>query len=130
MTEFGNPTRHYQWLLPRLDHLRGLYGRVRLTPHIADSLLSSPSSQFIATYKDARQKMVDQMIAEDAHFVASTGLHRSIMLMTDDDDFVPTVFAINSRHHIRVVWLRQRDSAENDKLFDRELATFVRDGGW
>jgi hypothetical protein len=125
----GNPTPRRLWLVKHLERLRGLTGGIRLVPGIAESIASAPEVVLIGTYANGAQKMVDGMIAEDAGLFARSGMHRSILLISDDEDFMPTVLAISRTTRATFRWLRQRPVGRNDVFFNCSVQ-LLTDGRW
>src|SRR4051812_36224010 len=59
-------------------------------------------------FRERTAKMVDTMIAEDAAVLARTGTHSSLLLVSDDDDFVPVVLSLSRTTASTIRWVRQR----------------------
>ena len=126
----GKPTEHLVWVIRHLGRLRGLRGRMRIVPTVAEALACAPRKQLRATYRNRGQKMVDGMLAMDAHRYARFAEHSRIIVVSDDDDFVPVVLAITVETDASVVWLRQRTAALNDDCFDLGRTELVVSSLW
>jgi hypothetical protein len=118
------------WLLRSIRRLSGLEDGVRIVPEIADSLACTPQLVLWGTYKNREQKMVDQMLSHDALFLARQGEHESLLIISDDEDFVPAVLVITSPTSARVCWMRQRDTGSNDYHFDSGTVELLTDPAW
>ena len=126
----GTPTEHRAWMLRSLKTLRGLRKGIRLVPTIADSLLVAPSLRLDGTYNNRRQKMTDAMLSIDAMSSLRTKDHSSLVIVSDDDDFVPVVLTISVERLGWVCWIRQRAAAANDRHFDRDRIELLRELAW
>jgi len=126
----GGATEQRSWILKHLRRLQGLADGVRLVPETADSLLCFPYARLRGTYKNKQQKMVDQMLAHDAVFLARSSEHSSLLLIADDDDYVPASIVIATQTSTRLIWLRQRASGTNDSHLDQSRVEFLTDGDW
>ena len=125
----GQPTEQRVWITRHLNRLRSIQDRVRLVPTVVDSILSAPRFELHGTYKNRGQKMVDVMIVEDAHSVAQMP-GTILMLVSDDDDFVPAMLALTMTTPLVVLWLRQRVAAENDKYFRQGSIEMLVSPSW
>jgi len=125
----GRPTERHVWLARHVEKVRGLRGHIRIVPTIVEGIAAVPGSQFIGTYANQRQVMVDAMIAEDLGTFARSAQHGSIVLISDDDDFVPSVLAAVYGSLTPVTWVRKRQASRNDGLM-RGLAALTVDGRW
>jgi hypothetical protein len=126
----GTPMQQRSWLLRSIRRLSGLEDGVRIVPEIADSLACTPQLVLWGTYKNREQKMVDQMLSHDALFLARQGEHESLLIISDDEDFVPAVLVITSQTSARVCWMRQRDTGSNDYHFDSGTVELLTDPAW
>lgn len=126
----GTPMQQRAWLLRNIKRLSGLEKAIRIVPEVADSLACAPHLVLWGTYKNREQKMVDQMLSHDALSLAREGEHESFLLISDDEDFVPTVLAITSQTSARVCWMRQRATGSNDHHFDSRAVELLTDSAW
>jgi hypothetical protein len=117
--ELGQLTSLGQWLLVASSALRGRKHGVLVKPQVATSVAIRATEILIGTTRKdtvkARQKMVDCMIAVDLlHYSRS----ETVVVVSDDDDLVPAVFAATVRCAGHVVWLRHRHAGWglNDSL--------------
>jgi hypothetical protein len=125
----GNPTERRTWLARNLNRLRGLADGVRLIPEIAESLAAAPEAMLVGTYANQRQTMVDGMIAEDAGLFARSADYQAVVLISNDDDFVPVAITIARATSTNLQWLRRRARGRNDELMGSSV-DFVTDWRW
>jgi len=125
----GKPTERRAWLARNLAILRGLRDGVRIIPGIADSIVCASDVVLKGTYANGRQTMVDAMIAEDAESFARSGEHSSILLVSDDEDFVPVVLSISRTTNAVIRWVRQRPNGRNDDALG-ESTILLTDARW
>lgn len=122
--ENGNNTLRANWLLAKLPDYRRKINGVRVRPRLATSLVSHAELMLLGTYQDAKQKMVDCMLTADAIYLGSYK-EASILLASDDQDFVPAALSVlpprNKRHVVG--WLRKqiRDIPNDEALTGRSL---------
>lgn len=126
----GGPTAQYSGVLRKLRVLRGLESGVRIVPEVARTLRCRPLSVLLGTYKNGHQKMVDQMMAQDAYDAASDGEYGALLMISDDEDFVPCVITIASRTVTPVWWLRRRAETRHDAHFREDRVTLLTDRRW
>jgi hypothetical protein len=112
----GQPTERGAWLARHISKLRGLSDGIRIVPSSAESIAVAPELVLIGTYANQKQKMVDAMIAEDIGTFARSGRHPAILLISDDDDFVPAVLAASRTTSTVILWVRQRTAGRNDQF--------------
>ncbi|WP_433006262.1 hypothetical protein [Kribbella sp. CA-294648] len=110
----GRYMEKYRLVQRSVSYLAGLESGVRIIPTVVTSLACMPSAQLVGTYKNSAQKMVDQMLAQDAHHYAHGAYHDGICLIANDDDYVPVALATAVRGSMPIRWLRKRTLAEND----------------
>jgi hypothetical protein len=125
----GSPTESRVWLTKHLARARGLKDGIRVVPVLVEAIACAPARTLIGTIANGRQKMVDAMIAEDLSLFARSGEHRSIMLISDDEDFVPVVLSVSRTTPTEVRWLRQRAVGRNDRHFEPSV-TLLTDARW
>ncbi len=125
----GRPTERGTWLTRHIGQLRGLKDGIRIVPTMAESIASAPGALLSGTFANGVQKMVDTMMSEDAGEFARSGLHNSLLLLSDDDDFVPTVLAISRTTPSTVRWIRQRPIGRNDRHFG-PTTVLLTDSRW
>lgn len=123
MSKYRKVTR----LLPRL---RGLERNIRILPTVAVGLACRPDATLIGTYYKRGQKMVDQMLAQDAIHYAASREYDEILLVADDEDYVPSMLVLGTAGHVPVRWLRKRATGRNDLHFTGLPVTFLHDGIW
>ena len=80
------------WLLSEVSKFRGRNGPLRTKMSLAMNVICRSDLSFVGTYRDGGQKMVDGMICTDLIHLASDDT-QSLVLVSDDDDFVPSVIA-------------------------------------
>jgi hypothetical protein len=114
-------------LLPRL---LGLERNVRILPTVAVGLACRPRATLVGTYYKGGQKMVDQMLAQDAIHYAASREYDEIIVVGDDEDYVPSMIALGTAGHAPVRWLRKRTAGRNDLHFADLPITFLHDGIW
>jgi len=124
----GQPTERKAWLVRHLRLAGGLRDGVRIVPRLAESIICAPGATLVGTYANGQQKMVDAMIAEDMGAFARTS-PSSLLLISDDDDFVPTVLGLSRTTAAPILWLRQRAAGRNDLHFTSTV-TFLSDWRW
>lgn len=125
----GHATERRAWLTRHLHELRGLQGGVRVLPTLVEHIAVAPDAMLIGTYANQSQKMVDIMIAEDLGAFARSGLFASIILVSDDDDFVPAVLSAGRSTPASIRWVRKRTTGRNDRYFSRSTE-LVTDSRW
>ena len=107
----GNPTRRARLLLELLPQLRGLRHGVRLHPSIAEAPLDATWSPLRGTFRTVpfppHQKMVDVLIAIDLVRLSATS-SGPILLLSDDDDYVPALLVASSRTSACITAVRSR----------------------
>lgn len=110
INERGHLTQRCQWIVARLDTIRGLRRNVRLLPHLVHSIAQRSDLQLKGTCRTSRsppeQKMVDTMIAVDLLHYAALG--HPILLATDDDDLVPAILAARLCRNPHIMLARRR----------------------
>lgn len=126
----GDPTEQYSRLLPKLRLLRGIESGVRILPEAARALRCMPDALLHGTYKNGGQKMVDQMMAHDAYELAIQGEHSVLLMISDDEDFVPCILTIASRTTTPVRWLRKRPATRNDHYFPTNSVQILTHKAW
>jgi uncharacterized LabA/DUF88 family protein len=126
----GSPLQQHGWLLAGLRGFGGLDKGVRIVGEVADTLACHPSARLVGTYKNQGQKMVDAMMSLDALFFARSGNHRSLLIVSDDDDFVPVTIAVTRETSTTVCWLRQREQSHNDHQLSSEAVELLTDTRW
>ena len=125
----GHATESRAWLTRHIHELRGLQSGIRVIPKIAEHIANAPDALLVGTYANQGQKMVDAMIAEDLGAFARSGLYASIILVSDDDDFVPAVLSAGRLTAALVRWVRRRPTGRNDKHFNQSTK-FLTDLRW
>lgn len=125
----GTPMQQRVWLLRNIRRFGGLRSGVRLIPELADSLAYAPSAVLWGTYKNKGQKMVDHMLALDGIYYARTGDHDSLLVISDDEDFLPAVLVISTDTSTKVCWMRQHE-ATNDKHLNSAMVELLTDPAW
>ncbi|MEU2662678.1 hypothetical protein [Micromonospora sp. NPDC007220] len=126
----GNPTEQFNRLRKQLRRLQGLREGMRVRPSIARSLACQPSAILVGTYKNGGQKMVDQMLAQDALHFARIGGHDTVVVVADDDDYLPAMLTLATQTRTPLRWLRRRSTTANDPHFSNLSVTFLVDGSW
>lgn len=117
----GNQLTHRaNWLLAALPNFRKKFGPLRVRITIAREIVARSDLTLIGTYQNSEQKMVDGMLSVDL-LELSPQRDTSLVLVSDDDDFVPAVVASAERRTAAnpVHILRRRKpvgSAGNDLL--------------
>lgn len=130
MDRTGAVTEQFVRTQRQLRTLTGIQERIRIRPQLVRSLACLSMRPLIGTYKNRGQNMVDQMLGQDLLYYAYGVDYDYILLIANDDDYVPTVLtaAVQTRRPIR--WLRRRPSSENDPLLLEFGVTFLMDGTW
>lgn len=126
----GTPMEQRVWLLKNIRRFGGLRSGVRLIPELADSLAAVPSAVLWGTYKNKSQKMVDQMLALDSLHYARSGDYPRLLIIADDEDYLPAVLVITTLTSTKVSWMRQRAALENDRHFDVSRVEVLTDSAW
>ncbi|MFE0591514.1 hypothetical protein [Micromonospora echinospora] len=126
----GDPTEQMTRLRRQLRKLGGLKEGVRILPSIAQSLACLPFATLAGTYKNGGQKMVDQMLAQDALFFARLKRHDVAIVIADDDDYLPAMLTVGAQTGMPLRWLRRRPSAINDVHLARMDVKLLADGAW
>lgn len=108
------------WLLGEVPNFRRKIDPLRLKMTIVREILARSDLTFCGTYQHDEQKMVDVMIAVDL-LVLATETDTSLVLVSDDEDFVPAVVACAEHRTPRnpLHLLRRRKlagSAPNDDI--------------
>lgn len=109
----GSQTDHYTFLRKALPRVQGLSDGLRVRPNLAGSLACRPSARIIGTYRDGRQRMVDQMLSQDARYLAPR--YDALTIIADDEDYFPAVLALATEHRGPISWIRQRALGRNDQ---------------
>ena len=125
----GIPTERGRWVVQHAELLRGLRDGVRIVPRIIEAPSSAPDAILVGTYANKKQKMVDGMIAEDLREAVREGNHTSLLLVSDDEDFVPVLLGLSRKTSAAVRWVRQRPTGRNDHHFRRGV-TFLMNERW
>jgi hypothetical protein len=125
----GIPTEQRAWVLRNLRQLRTLRYGIRTVPTIVDAMLCAPDAVLWGTYKNKQQKMVDQMLAQDAALLVAQE-DVSLILVSDDDDFTPVLLALAQRTTMCMHWLRQRDAGDNDRHFLGSSVSMTKSEAW
>lgn len=126
----GDPTEKHHRARRLLPRLLGVEQRVRLLPQIATSLACRPDAELTGTYKNRGQKMVDQMLAQDALYLSKLGQYDHLLVIANDDDYVPAMLAIAAEGSIPIRWLRKRRETEYDHHYSGLPIIFLTDGAW
>lgn len=124
----GTATPHYSFLRRHVSTVQGLRAGVRLMPTPAVALACRPSARIIGTYRDGKQRMVDQMLAQDAHFLASR--YDLIGVIADDEDYFPAILALAVETAVPIRWLRQRSTGRNDAHLQGTRVVTLQDQAW
>jgi hypothetical protein len=95
-----------------------------------DALACAPEAVLQGTYKNKQQKLVDQMLSHDAGFYARGSEHRDILIVSDDEDFMPAVLSLTIETDANFLWLRQRADGDNDRFFDSARVELLVDPAW
>ncbi len=72
--------------------------------------------------------MVDQMLAQDALFLANQ--YDLLGLVSDDEDFFPVVLALSQATSMPIRWLRQRIDGRNDGYLANTNVAMLQDAAW
>lgn len=95
ITQLGQYSTRALWILASLGSIRGRTNGIRVFPELAVSLDMHFGERLIGLWRTDRtpsqQKMVDGLIIVDSLNASS---HRKIIIVSDDDDFVPAVISI------------------------------------
>ena len=130
MDRHGNPTEQYVRLQRQRMRLIGIKSAVRIRAELVTSMSFAPDAKLIGTYKNGGQKMVDHMLALDAIHLGNLNNYDSLLLITNDDDFVPAIIALSRNNDIPIRWLRKRQNGMNDHLFVNSKVIFLCDQSW
>ncbi len=111
------------WIKSEIPRLRTRRYGIRVAPSLVTSLSIRPGSNLVGTYRSAdepAQKMVDAMLSADAFHFLQLG-DTVLLVVSDDDDFVPMLVAGSSmrdpRHCLFLVRRsKQPGAAPNDGL--------------
>ncbi|MET9484262.1 hypothetical protein [Streptomyces sp. NPDC006638] len=115
----GGYMEKYRIVDSLLENLASLESGVRIIPRIATSLACNPGIKLTGTYKNGGQKMVDQMLAQDAHYYAEQDEYDRILVVANDDDYVPAVMATSIRWGKPIRWIRKRNQTPHDAHFEK-----------
>ena len=85
-------TDRASWLLSQVPRFRGRAGPLRVRVTLSLNLICRSDIHLVGTYRDGGQKMVDGMISTDLIHL-SGDMTQSLVLVSDDDDFVPGIIA-------------------------------------
>ncbi|MEU6919385.1 hypothetical protein [Streptomyces olindensis] len=113
-----------------LNTLRSLEDGVRIIPRLATSLACNPQAKLTGTYKNGGQKMVDQMLAQDAHFYSEQEEYDRILVVANDDDYVPAMMATSIRWGKPIAWIRKRPTTPHDMYFQALNVELINDPSW
>lgn len=86
----GQSSQQCVWLLSEMGRFNRRHGSVRAKCRLARELIAQTELSLVGTYRDGGQKMVDGMITADLIHL-SNDKELSLVLVSDDDDFVPGV---------------------------------------
>lgn len=86
----GQSSQQCGWLLGEIGRFNRRHGSVRAKCRLARELIAQSELSLVGTYRDGGQKMVDGMITADLIHLSNDG-EISLILVSDDDDFVPGV---------------------------------------
>ncbi|MBB5757784.1 hypothetical protein HNR00_002500 [Methylorubrum rhodinum] len=86
----GQSSQQCVWLLSEMGRFNRRHGSVRAKCRLARELIAQTDLSLVGTYRDGGQKMVDGMITADLIHL-SNDEEISLVLVSDDDDFVPGV---------------------------------------
>jgi len=125
----GDPTEQHARTLKKLRRLRSVQDGVRILPEIARSLGCMPNAVLSGTYKNGGQKMVDQMLAHDVYHFAGTRQYERIVLVADDDDYIPAIISTGLKTTVELLWLRRRATGLNDEIVPTNVV-LLTDGAW
>lgn len=111
LDEYGHPSRDAHCLLQILPLLPRRMGGLRLRPSLAFELIGRSDlllRGFLRTKTDKqRQKMVDGMLGCDA-IVAADLATDLILIVSDDDDFLPAFITASTFDKSRIALIRAR----------------------
>lgn len=124
----GTSTGQYHFLIRTIRHIQGLRNGVRIRATISVALACRPSARIIGTYRGGRQRMVDQMLAQDARYLGPR--YDVLGLLADDEDYFPMVLAATIENGIRIRWLRQRVAGRNDAHLAGTTVQTLQDAAW
>lgn len=124
----GTATEQYAFLLRNIARLQGLSNGVRIRPTSVAALACRPAARIIGTYRDGRQRMVDQMLAQDARFLGPR--YDLVGLLADDEDYFPMVLALATEYTVPVRWVRQRPEGRNDAHLTGTRVSTLKDAAW
>lgn len=74
--------------------------------------------------------MVDQMLAQDAHFYSEQQDYDRILIIANDDDYVPAVMAASMRWGKPISWIRKRSNTPHDVHFSALDVQLLDDPSW
>jgi hypothetical protein len=126
----GGYMEKYRIVNSLLAHLTSLESGVRIIPRIATSLACNPGIKLTGTYKNGGQKMVDQMLAQDAHYYAEQEAYDRILVVANDDDYVPAIMATSIRWGKPIRWIRKRPQSPHDSYFENLNVELFNDPSW
>jgi hypothetical protein len=124
----GSATQHLSFLRRAIPLVEGLRNGVRLRPTAAVSLACRPGARIVGTYRGGRQRMVDQMLAQDARFSCSR--YDLLGIIADDEDYFPAILALSTETPVPIRWLRQRPTGRNDAHLEGTKVTTLQDSAW
>jgi hypothetical protein len=124
----GTSTAPYSFLIRRMKAVEGLSNGMRIRVSPAVSLACKSSARIIGTYRDGRQRMVDQMLAQDALYLASN--YDVLGILADDEDYFPAILALSTLSKVPVRWLRQRPTGRNDAHLSTSRVLTLTDSAW
>ncbi|WP_432571586.1 PIN domain-containing protein [Kineococcus sp. SYSU DK005] len=125
----GTATQQYSFLArEHRRQLGGLSNGLRVVSELAVALACRPDARIIGTYRGGRQRMVDQMLAQDALFLANQ--YDLLGLVSDDEDFFPVVLALSQATSMPIRWLRQRIDGRNDGYLANTNVAMLQDAAW
>ncbi|MGW0107466.1 hypothetical protein ACWD0B_19610 [Streptomyces cellulosae] len=113
-----------------LNSVRSLEDGVRIIPRLATSLACNPQAKLTGTYKNGGQKMVDQMLSQDAHFYSEQEEYDRILVVANDDDYVPAMMATSIRWGKPIAWIRKRPTTPHDIYFRSLDVELINDPSW
>lgn len=105
--EEGNYTKRASLLLRCLNSYRGVVNSVRVRFELAETIIAKKVGLVcLFNSKSNEQKMVDTMIAVDAIFLHSD---YNVIIMSNDEDVIPPVFALKKHQSDSISVLVRRD---------------------
>ncbi|MEV6212622.1 hypothetical protein [Kitasatospora sp. NPDC051914] len=126
----GGYMEKYRLANSQLGALQSLEDGVRILPRLVTSLACHPGAKLTGTYKNGGQKMVDQMLAQDAHFYSEQDEYDQILIIANDDDYVPAVLAASTRWGKPISWIRKRGSTPHDLHFNLLNVELLSSSSW